>query len=326
MQTVTRPIKEAKHPLCQQRYIIPTPSIENFYAQIKRCVRFKIPGTMTYALPRYGKSRSIMYCLGAIKTDFPKLPAYQFICPKKGTSSETSFFSDLLRTVGHEKPNAGIISAKRGRLTKFLLEKGEHSDYKCVVIFFDEAQKLSMCEYEWLRDLHDELDQQGIRLLTFMVGQQQLKHQKLAMREEGAIQIIQRFMIDELKFNGLRSLDELATCLHEYDEACYPPDSDWTYTRFFLTKAFDNGYRMFDCAELLWDVFSAAHEETSPATQIDIPMTYFTRAVEYMLIEYQNADDEHFHVDEKICVEAVNLSKFTQSQIELELLSLLDDR
>lgn len=325
MQSAARPINESKHPLCQQRYIIPTPSIENYYTQVKRCIRLKVPGATTYALPRYGKTRCIMYCVGAIKADFPKLPVYQVLCPKKGTSSEGAFFSEMLRAVGHEKPNAGLIAAKRGRLYKFLIEQGERSDYKSIVSFFDESQKLSMTEYEWLRDIHDELDQNGIRYLTFMVGQEQLKHQKFAMREEGAIQIIQRFMLDELKFRGIRNPDELATCLHEYDVASYPPNSDWTYTRFFLPKAYDNGFRMLDCAELMWDVFSAAHEETNPAAEIDIPMTYFTRAVECILVENQDNDNDRFRIDETICVNAVNFSKFTQSQVELKVMQLMEE-
>ena len=324
MQPIVRPITESKHPLCQQRYIIPTPSIEKYYTQVKRCIRLKIPGAMTFALPRYGKTRCIMYCIGAIKADFPKLPVYQILCPQKGTSSEGAFFSNMLRTVGHEKPDSGSICAKRGRLYKYLIEQGEKSDYKSIVSFFDESQKLSMPEYEWLRDIHDELDKCGIRYLTFMLGQEQLKYQKLAMREEGAIQIIQRFMLDELKFRGIQNLDELATCLHEYDEAHYPPNSDWTYTRFFLPRAYDNGFRMLDCAELMWAVFSAAHEETYPAADIDIPMTYFTRAVECILVEYQGDDDERFSIDEEMCVKAVNLSSFTQSQVELKVMKLME--
>lgn len=321
----TRPVPEEKHPLCQQRYIIPTPSIEDFYAQVKRCIRFKIPGAMTFAFPRYGKTRGIMYCIGALQADFKRMPVYEMLCPKKGISSESSFFSDLLRAVHHEKPNVGNNSAKRGRLYDYLIQKGDYSDYKSVVIFFDEAQKLSINEYEWLRDIHDALDEGGIRLLTFLVGQQQLLHQKQAFREEKQIQIIQRFMIDELKFKGIQTLDEMATCLHNYDEAFYPADSDWSFTRFFFKKAYDNGYRMFDAAELLWDVFRAAHDETSPASQIDIPMTYFTRAVEYIFIEHQVNDAESFKVDEEICVQAVNLSSFTQSQVELELMSLMGE-
>jgi len=42
------------------------------------------------------------------------------------------------------------------------------------VLFADEAQNLHELHYEWLRDLHDELENNALRLFVFLVGQPQL--------------------------------------------------------------------------------------------------------------------------------------------------------
>ena len=50
-----------------------------------------------------------------------------------------------------------------------------------VLLSCDEAQRYNDNEYEWLRDVHDTLDKQQIKLLTFLVGQQELLAQKTAL-------------------------------------------------------------------------------------------------------------------------------------------------
>jgi hypothetical protein len=115
-----------------------------------------------------------------------------------------------------------------------------------VIAFADEAQRLDIIEYEWLRDVHDELERAGIRMITLLVGQPQLLNQKNAFRASKQTQIVSRFMIDEMRFRGIQSVDDLATCLAGYDAACYPEASDWTYTRFFFPNAYDDGLRMVD--------------------------------------------------------------------------------
>ena len=59
-----------------------------------------------------------------------------------------------------------------------------------MVIFCDEAQRLSQNSYEWLRDVHYQLAYHRIRLITFLIGQPQLLAQKAKFQMQGDEQIV----------------------------------------------------------------------------------------------------------------------------------------
>ena len=96
-------------------------------------------------------------------------------------------------------------------------------------------------EYEWLRDVHDALDRQQIKLFTFLVGQEELLAQKISLQLARKTQIVARLMVEELAFQGMRDADEVATCLQGYDRTAYPEGSQWTFSRFYLPASFDTG-------------------------------------------------------------------------------------
>lgn len=65
----------------------------------------------------------------------------------------------------------------------------------------------------------------------------------------GERQIIARFLSEPLAFDGRTSVEELKEILKEilktFDEGTeYPEGSGWSYTRFFLPQAFEQGFRL----------------------------------------------------------------------------------
>lgn len=186
-------------------------------------------------------------------------------------------------------------------------------------MFADEAQRLDVIEYEWLRDVHDELERRGIRMITLLVGQPQLLNQKSALRMSRETQIVSRFMIDEMQFRGIMSADDLATCLAGYDDACYPENSDWPYTRFFLPAAYSTGFRLVNQAAILWAVFLAAHKAARFEHALEIPMQYFARSVEIALLENADLDDYNFALTPEMWRNAVAESNFVSAEEELRI-------
>lgn len=152
-----------------------------------------------------------------------------------------------------------------------------------MLLFCDEAQRYNENEYEWLRDVHDVLDRQQIKLFTFLVGQEELLAQKTALQIAGKTQIVARLMVDELAFSGIRNAQDVATCLNGYDQMAYPEGTPWSFTRFYVPQAFDAGYRLVSDAGLLWQTFEAAHHKASLPGGLEIPMESFARAVEIVL-------------------------------------------
>lgn len=314
----SRPAPIETHPISMQKYIVPTPSINELYRRVKKCIKLRVPGAIVYAMTRYGKTYAARYVAISLKMDFPHLITVTFSCHKKKTPNEASFFSNLLRAVGHERPESGLAYQKRIRLLNKLLELLVASKQNLLVVFADEAQKLQVEEYEWLREVHDELEARGYRMITFLIGQPQLKNQKTALKEARQTQIVGRFMIDDIEFHGVCSAQDAASCLLGYDTACYPSDSDWSFTRFFLPQAWANGVRLADQAHHLWQQFEDAHDEAGFRTALEVPMTYFARSVEIALTEI-GQDGADFAFTPAIWRQAVEESRFSASEEELLL-------
>lgn len=321
-----RPCSIARHPVSLQKYIVPTPSIDQLYAMVRRCVRRRVPGSLIYAMTRYGKTYATRYITEMLRQDFPGLVIVTFGCERKKVPSESAFFTTLLSAVQHPAPDAGTNSQKRLRLLNRLLDMLLKSGQNLLVLFADEAQKLQLEEYEWLREVHDALETRAYRMVTFLVGQPQLINQKTAFKNARQTQIVGRFMIDDIEFHGVRSAQDAASCLQGYDTACYPPESGWSFTRFFLPNAWHSGLRLQESAKLMWEEFSAVHQELGFRTPLEIPMTYFARSVEIVL---QDIGLEHdaggLRITPAVWKEAIAESRFAQAQEELLLHLPMED-
>jgi len=316
----SKPVPLKLHPVYKKKYIIPTLSIQTFLQQVEKCIRLRTPGAIIFSLPRYGKSYSIKYIRKYLAMEYPNLPVFSVSSHNKKISSESAFFTNLLTAVKHKHPESGTISAKRNRLNNFLVEKASKSDEDLVIFFIDEAQRFGIVEYEWLRDVHDELDLHGIRMMTFLVGQYELLNQKHAFRESKQIQIVMRFMVNELRFRGILSQEELAICLQGYDESTFPENSEWCYTRFFFPEAYASGFRILQQTENLWGEFEEVHNKACFGTKIEIPMQYVARTVELFMLENMEHDSEKFHGTKSLWAQAIKESHFIDAQEELRLI------
>lgn len=324
-KSVLRPVPFDSHPVVQQTYILPTPSIDSSYEQVKICVRHRTPGALVLGQSRFGKTYAVKYMESVLKEDFPNIVSISFSCQKKKIPAEAAFFENLLDAAGHKNSLSGTPSAKRKRLIERLLELAYRSNSKFLVVFADEAHRLEVIEYDWLWDIHDALHRHGVRTITFLVGMQKLKHQKSAFREAGETSVISRFMIDEIPFHGLLSVEDVATCLKGYDEANFPESTDWSYTRFFLPHAWQGGLRLEEQAVELWNAFIRAHNEAKFQFRIEIPMTYFARAVEIALMDYAENDAEDFHFTPAAWDAVVKASKYVVAVEELRMDPYIDE-
>jgi hypothetical protein len=309
-----RPIDPALHPLATGNYRIATPAIQAFYDLVVKCLRYRIPGALTYGPSRIGKTRAIEYVRLLLAQDYPKITSYHAQCEHKPRHAEGPFFVNLLEAVGFPEPDTGTNPSKRIRLVSKIREAVSRAGSGTVLIFCDEAQRYNDNEYEWLRDVHDALDRQHIKLFTFLVGQQELLGQKTDLQREGKTQIVARLMVEELAFYGIRNANDVATCLQGYDQTPYPEATPWTFTRFYLPQAFDAGYRLVDDAHLLWNAFESAHHKANLPAQLEIPMESFVRAVEIVLKDNEARDHPQYRPEDALWSSAVSRCGYVQSR------------
>ncbi len=309
-----RPVRPELHPIESGNYRVATPAIQAFYQLVQRCLRYRIPGALVYGPSRIGKTRAIEYLRLLLAETYPKVTTYHAQAEHKPRHAEGPFFTSLLQAVGFPDPDGGTNPTKRLRLINKIRESCTRNGSGNVILFCDEAQRYTEHEYEWLRDVHDQLDRLKIRLFTFLVGQQELRSVKTAFQHARKTQIVARLMVEELAFFGVRNAKDVATCLHGYDATSFPRESDWSFTRFYLPRAVHGGYRLVQDAQVLWDLFDQIHQHHGLPGALELPMESFARAVEIVLKEGHDLDRSGNPPDPGLWRAAVQSSGYTQSR------------
>lgn len=291
---IQRPkVQPRAHPIASHRYQIFTPAIYLFSETVREWIESGAPGGMVYGKPRHGKTTGIK-CVSTLLVEAlgVALPILTICCRDHQHPSENAFFEDVLKDVGHALYNSGKTSAKRHRLTEYLTEIVEKSGQDRLVLFFDEAQKLHEQHYKWLIDLHNELERRGVALIVLLVGQEELLHQFSAFQMTKKNQIIGRFMVRQLRFSGIMNVTDMRKCLVNYDTGSeYPPQSRYSFTRFYFPAAFESNLRLEGYAPMLWQAFREVREECQLPLTREIPMQYFCRTIDYVLTRFGTLEE-----------------------------------
>lgn len=121
-------------------------------------------------------------------------------------------------------------------------------------------------------------------------AQPSLRSKKSIFQRDSEEQIVARFMTEELPLHGIRSAHECSDCLHGYDQGEYLENSGWNHTRFFFPQAYEAGLRLAREGNALWEAFDDAHKRAQLAGELEIPMEFFTRTVQFILHYYARHD------------------------------------
>lgn len=313
--SLARPIAISEHPLNDRRYRLPTPPIDALYALVTEALDRRRPGVMVYGRSRLGKTTAIAYLEALLSLERPKLPIIVLRCRFKRVPSETAFFSNFLHAVRHKATTGRDTEQLRQRLVQRMCEMADARKANQILLFADEAQNLSACEYEWLRDVHDDLQRWGKTLLVVLVGQPELQGQKSSFQRSNSMHIVSRFMVHELAFRGARDAEDCATCLQGYDIQEFPEGSGWTHTRFFFPMAYAAGFRLGNEGAGLWFAFDQAHRSTLWPESLEIGMEFFTAAVEHLMLHQTQHDGAAFRPSIELWTQSVKASGYVQATL-----------
>lgn len=245
-----------------------------------------------YGHTRWGKTYAIRYCVRLLRKEVPRVVVISVAMPQNLTRLEGLFFGMILDAAQHARPDSGTAIQRRLRLYNRLSDIVTRAEANALVVFVDEAQRLEVEHYEWLRDVQDELSRRGVRSHLFFVGQPGILNRKSAFKQNvDTSQIVARFMVEEMRFSGARSAADLEMTLAAYDTSVYPEGTDWSYTRFFAPHGYRAGFRLSAEQERLWNAFETAHRKARFDFPVEIPMEYLARAIESALIENMTRDD-----------------------------------
>lgn len=314
--SIIRPyVSKGTHPVETGRYLIPTTMIYNVYKQIKKWIEIRSPGAIFYGRPRIGKTKAIEYICKILPYEFgTSLPTFHICSVESNSISEDNFFSHLLEQVGHTQYQSGKAYVKRDRLIKYLIQKGELSDQKRIILFIDDAQRFQPRHYEWLMDIYNQVDRYGISMTVILVGQEELMYQKSSFINSKKLQIVGRFMVHEYRFTGAEDVEDIRNCLIGYDEGSeFPIGSGWSFTRYFFPEAFEAGYRLENCAEDIYKIFLDLRQDSRIKNK-DIPMIYLALSIEYVLKVFGANGANEPWITNAHWKEAIEYSGYVQSE------------
>ncbi|GAB6989921.1 ATP-binding protein [Paenibacillus pini] len=314
----TRPdIPLGSHPVETEDYQIPTNEILKVFAAVTRWIKLRVTGATIYGRPRLGKTWMVKFLEKNLSKELEvNLPIHHIVSLHSKIAKEEEFLETLLSDMGHDFAFTGKTSVKRNRLIAFLYQQGNANRYRIVLLFIDEAQCLEELHYEWLIDYYNKLDKLNITLILILVGQEQLNGQQLVFSHGHADQIIQRFMIEEHKFVGIRTLEDIKVCLKCYDELSeYPAGSGWSFTRYYFPEAFAAGERLQNFSKEIFEIFTTLRQKYNLKGVFEIPMKHMTMAIKIVLLDYgKNSSKPQHWISKKNWVDSILKTNYIISE------------
>ncbi|MDF2609192.1 MAG: hypothetical protein K0R92_666 [Lachnospiraceae bacterium] len=269
-------------------------------------------GAIIFGRPRIGKTRAIHYISKELKKKYGKdLPVY-VLNTTDHKPSEKYFYSELLKTIGHNEAHKGTASMMKERLINALISDSRETQYRRVVLFIDEAFLLTEKDFIWLMDIHNNLDMCNVHLTVLMFGTNELKGIKNAYCRARRFQIVDRFMVEEYEYKGIASARDALACLHNMDIPLSNYPGNIILTQIFFPDAYADKKRLAACANAIWDAFLDLIQGNN-IPDIDIPMKYFMKAVVYCLKTYGVHGKGIYFPDKSAWKDAVNNSGYLKS-------------
>lgn len=294
------------HPIVEKNYRIPTPMLERTYAVIRERVWTKRTGIYLYASPRMGKTTCAEEVQSLLALEFPKFYILRVDARRSARPSESHLFRLLLDSVNHALSRRADVNLLFHNIkSDIMVQLASHGGSHFVLII-DEMHRLSDTDLEQLLAIHNALRMERITMTTVSFAQPEIRDRVTGLMTQRQHQIIARFLSEPLVFEGCSSAQELGLILEAYDmHSEFPEGSGWSYTRFFLPEAYQNGFRLAAYNAALWQTLAAA---VGPHGSAGIPMEHICLSVEYLLLAARAEDCHNFLISEDDIREAVDAS------------------
>ena len=306
--------KKLEYYFNSNQFNIATQTILNLQMQVGKWMKYGNTGAIIYGRPRVGKTRAILYITRELQEKYgPELPVYVYNVTSHAVSDK-KFYQELLLAVGHPEFEKGTTTVLKNRLLNSLVASASVTKSKKVVLFIDEAQNMSVNDFEWLMDIYNNLSLWDIHMVSFLFGSLELKSLKSALIMAQKKQIIGRFMVDEFNFKGIMGARYIAVTLLNFDTPISNNGELLTLTQVYFPEAFADGHRISACASEIMEAFAEVMKEHNIHID-DIPMQYYMGALKYCLCEYGKSGKSIYFPDKSAWRDAVHNSGFIQSEM-----------
>jgi len=295
------------HPLVTGKYAIHTAAIAAMVDVFAGWIENRISGAYIFGPSRFGKSRAVKWFLKELLEEHFKqsVPLHVWIRPFQA-KSPAEFYKLVLTGFRHGYGgNRASGSDRLEILIEFLISSAQACDTNYALLVIDEAQGLTTDEWLWLMAVQNRLVDEGYALSVFAVASHQIAYEFDLLVRTGNPHIAARFLVDQWKFPGVESIEELQFILDGYDEQSRWPVIDGvSYLEHFAPADFKQGRRLGESAPQLWEALVALLPTDYKGPWI-FPMKHIALAVEDALFRIASGKDWDDITSTKAWIEAL---------------------
>jgi type II secretory pathway predicted ATPase ExeA len=269
-----------RHPMLDQAYFIKTDQADNFFQVAFDHAVARKAGLYAIGEHRVGKTKAIQYAVQQLRKYLPFMAVFVYDAETTPHLTKAAWSRHVLKQWRYPiqpKQDAQLV------LLRCLATGAALAGGHTCVLFIDEAQKLTIEVLEYLAEIWNELRPTFI-LVPILVGRPGLLTNLAPMAPPP---IKTRFFVKVLEMGGIPSLDALTKYLAAYDGPLkYPEQSDWSYSRFFLRAAFDQGWRLEREAAAFWQqLVTASQADPGKIAKRGFRLAFVTDAIHTFLLD-----------------------------------------
>lgn len=300
------------HPLIRQNVLLPTYPAQELYGQVRRIVALRETGCCFIAPPGAGKTFAIEIACQLLKRERPDLVTVVYDAQNQQLPSIRAFFKSFLDTLRHTD-RSGESYDLRARVVQWFIDSGRSSGTNMVVLFIDEAQTMTLKDFDFLKDVFNALGRSNVQLITILMGQDpDLKFVIDDIRSKQRLEIIGRFTMRLNKFRCFNSVRDIEYIFSGIDQAEYPSGTKKTWTQYFFPKAYENGFRLQGEAHKFFNI--VIELSGSPKGRpVDMPARQTFLAIRTVMSDNMRSDSEEFSLTSEDWTKAITYSRIKEA-------------
>lgn len=294
------------HPiLIPNGYQINTRPTERFANFVRRNISEGFHGCSGWAGGGVGKTSAIIYLTEnasrwLLDRDRKVMAvAMRMVMASGIRRSDRAFWASLNDRMGMGASRGMTSAVGMNKVRNLINSRCGQAGVNRLVLFIDNAQRITEAEYEYLEDLDSRILEDGLHLFLVLMRQSDAEGVDVGddWRDRGS-HSIRRWFMATTPFGPLLGIDEVTHALRAYDISAWPTP-ETPYSRFFARRAFDNGWRLNGEAALIWEVVNDIRKKGKLPESESWPMATFTLMVRHLLYEiaFREEDFSRFTAD-----------------------------
>lgn len=267
-------------------FFIPTPMVDALHQCLEEWTQCGHNGGLVVGESRQGKTTAVLALSDRLTNrDNQIIPLFRMHFGRRDVDSVRAVFGKIARSLGYQVRRHQTSDELQEQISVRLAEAALVNDDRKVVLVVDEAQMLSLQQFDVFSEIYNQLFDFRINFVVFFVANQDL-FQPLAqaLLSDEYRYLRDRFFNNLTFYYGIRSEKELAQCLAGYDNYPVTEDERITATAYFCPSLYERGWRLAHLASAYWRHYRERYGV--PLRQKAWGMNQFIRSTNLLLMDY----------------------------------------